>query len=203
MRERLEPWIYDAVIGRDLYNRVVWGTSTRDYREFARLAVADASGPLLDIACGTAVFTADAYRAASRPIVLLDRSPQMLARAEARIGHDGLRLVQSDVSELEDVFGSESFDTIACFGFLHLVADPLSLLQAARRLLTSHGTMFATSLVAETPRARILLSAMQRGGQSAAGPRTAADLLAALEPILAGADVRIRGSMAYLTIPAR
>ena len=40
------------------------GLNPAAYRAFAAEAVATGSGPLLDAGCGTAVFTADAYRAA-------------------------------------------------------------------------------------------------------------------------------------------
>jgi hypothetical protein len=66
--DRLAAW-YDRVVGNRLYNRLVWSTSPRAYAEFAATAVASASGPLLDVGCGTAVFTADSYGDARRPIV--------------------------------------------------------------------------------------------------------------------------------------
>lgn len=81
--------IYDGLVGNALYNRVLWGASIASYAASAASAVTAAAGPLLDVGCGSAVFTAPAYLAAERPLVLLDRSLGMLARAAKRLhGHD-------------------------------------------------------------------------------------------------------------------
>lgn len=43
------------------------------YTDFAAEAVADSDGPVLDVGCRTAVFTADCYRSTDRPVILVDR----------------------------------------------------------------------------------------------------------------------------------
>jgi hypothetical protein len=78
--------VYDRLIGAPLYNRLIWRARVSDYAAFAAEAVADGDGPMLDAGCGTAVFSADAYRAASRPLILADRSRGMLDRAAERVG---------------------------------------------------------------------------------------------------------------------
>ncbi len=78
--------LYDRVVGNGLYNRLLWGASTASYAAFAATAVAAARGPLLDVGCGSVVFTAAGYRTAGRPLVLVDRSLGMLARAAQRLG---------------------------------------------------------------------------------------------------------------------
>ena len=55
------PGLYDRLIPNRLYSRLAWGTDPDDYVAFACDAVADAEGPMLDVAAGTAVFTAAAY----------------------------------------------------------------------------------------------------------------------------------------------
>ncbi len=52
------PGLYDRMIPNRVYSRLAWGTDPDDYVAFAREAVADAGGPMLDLAGGTAVFTA-------------------------------------------------------------------------------------------------------------------------------------------------
>lgn len=90
--------IYDGLVGNALYNRVLWGASIASYGAFAASAVTAAAGPLLDVGCGSAVFTAPAYLAAERPLVLLDRSlgpgharPRRQAPARPRSGQGLLR----------------------------------------------------------------------------------------------------------------
>ncbi len=122
--------IYDGLVGNALYNRVLWGASIASYGAFAASAVTAAAGPLLDVGCGSAVFTAPAYLAAERPLVLLDRSLGMLARAAKRLhGHDPARVcfVQADLFDLP--FRAGSFTTVACHGLLHLFDDAAEVLR--------------------------------------------------------------------------
>ena len=188
---------YDWLIGSVFYNRVAWSTSPRDYAAFARRAVESAAGPLLDVAAGTATATADAYRGSSRPVVLTDRSRDMLARAARRIAaggrvRPGVRFVQADAFDLP--FPPGGFDTVLCLGFLHLVEQPAAFLAGLRAQLGPGGTLFCSSLVAATPRGTRYLNLLHRAGEIAA-PRTADDLAS-----LTGHTWQRRGSMAYLEL---
>lgn len=62
--------LYDRLVG----NRLLWGTSPYAFAAFAAAAVQDGEGPLLDVACGSAVLTAATYQATTRELVLVDRS---------------------------------------------------------------------------------------------------------------------------------
>ncbi|MEA5052402.1 MAG: class I SAM-dependent methyltransferase [Propionicimonas sp.] len=186
---------YDWLIGRELYNRIAWSTSPRDYEAFARRAVRSASGPLLDVAAGTATATANAYRTSSRPVVVTDRSRDMLARAARRIAdgtrvRPGVRFVQVDAFALP--FAPGSFDTVACLGFLHLVDDPAGFLDLLTALLKPGGRLFCSSLVAETGRGARYLALLRRAGEVAT-PRTADELAT-----ITARTWRSRGCMAYL-----
>jgi SAM-dependent methyltransferase len=77
---------YDRLVASPLYNRLLWRPSPRTYAAFAAEALHAGDGPLLDVACGSGVFTAAAYRHADRPLVLADRSLAMLGRARGRLG---------------------------------------------------------------------------------------------------------------------
>lgn len=188
---------FDRLVASRLYNRVAWSTSPDDYERFARKAVDSAHGPLLDVAAGTAAATAAAYRASTRPVVVTDRSRDMLARAAQRLAADGqvrpgIRLVQADAFDLP--FTPGSFDTVLCLGFLHMVEDVSSLLDQLRGQLRPGGRLFCSSLVAETPVGRRYLTMLHRAGEVAT-PRTG-DQLAEL----CGTPVQRRGSMAYIEL---
>ncbi|HEV2753139.1 MAG TPA: hypothetical protein VGV36_04805, partial [Solirubrobacteraceae bacterium] len=71
---------YDRLVGSRLYNRLVWASSPRAYAAFAQRAERAGEGPLLDVACGSAVFTASIYGGSARPVVVVDRSTGMLQR---------------------------------------------------------------------------------------------------------------------------
>ena len=188
---------YDWLIGRELYNRLAWSTSPREYAAFAQRAVDSATGPLLDVAAGTAAATAGAYRSSSRPLVVSDRSRDMLTRAARRIAdgdrvRPGVRFVQADAFDLPFALGG--FETVVCLGFLHLVDDPAALLDHLSVQLRPAGRLFCSSLVAATPRGTRYLNLLHRAGEVAA-PRTAEELAS-----LTGQTWLRRGSMAYLEL---
>ena len=176
---------YDWLVGNRLYNRLLWGTSPDAYRAFAAKAAADAQGPLLEVACGTAAFTAGAYAAAKREVTLVDRSRAMLERAAARIGEaPQVALLQADLFALP--FAPHTFDTVLAMGLLHLLED----LPAAAAALAAQarGRVFVTSLVAETRVGARYLRMLHRAGE-VVEPRTADAVVAGLA---AGFGVRPR-----------
>lgn len=193
---------YDRLVGNRLYNRLVWRASPASYAAFAAAAVSDSDGPLLDVGCGTAVFTAASYRSTSRPLVLVDRSLGMLRRAAQRVSVDPSRvaLIQADLFDLP--FQPGSFATVTCHGLLHLFDDPAQVLGVLRSQLAPGGSLYVTSLLAETAIGTQALRLLHRIGEAAA-PRTENDLSAVAHAEL-GDTFRLRreGSMAFLHVPA-
>ncbi len=190
---------YDRLVGSRLYNRLVWGSSPRAYAAFAQRAVRAGEGPLLDVACGSAVFTASVYGDSARPVVLVDRSTGMLQRAAQRLDggdHPSPVLLQADLFDLPFVPGS--FTTVACHGALHLFEDLAGALGALRAQLAPQGTLYATSLVAETTIGRRCLALLHRTGEAAA-PRRAMELLAAARAELSDVTLHREGSMVFIT----
>lgn len=189
--------LYDRLIASRVYNHLAWAADPADYEDFARRAVDSASGPLLEVAAGTAIASAPAYRDSTRPVVLTDRSRDMLARAAQRLAgggrvRPGIRFVQADAFALP--FEPGTFDTVLCLGFLHLVDDPLDLARTLRRQLRPGGRLFFSSLVPATRVGTAYLSLLHRVGQVAT-PRTADELAQ-----LFGTTVRRRGCMAYVEL---
>lgn len=196
---------YDRVIGNAIYNRLVWGARTADYRAFAEAAVESGRGPMLDAGCGSAVFTADAYvRHAGRPLVLVDRSLDMLRAAKRRIERldggkmpSGIILLQADLFELP--FRPGIFETVLSMGMLHLFDDAASLLRRLNALRGPGGRLFATSLVTDRAVGRAYLNLIHRAGEVAT-PRSMATIRAiATDAIGPSLEVRRRGNMASLT----
>lgn len=194
--------VYDRLVRSRAYNRLLWGASPRDYEAFAARALADGSGPLLDVAGGSAAATASLYAAAERDVVLVDRSRAMLERAGERIAGAApagraprVRLVQADALTLP--LPPHSFETVLCMGFFHIVDRPADLLGALLGQLRPGGRVYFTSLVAERTVGRRYLAALHRAGEVAA-PRTAA----ALATALGGIELEVRGCMAYGVVQA-
>lgn len=183
--------LYERVVGNRTYNRLVWGTSPAAYRAFAAEAVASAGGPLLEVACGTAQFSAAAYAATAREVVLLDRSPGMLERARARVGNAGhVSVVEGALEALPP----RRFATVLSMGLLHLLED-LDL--GLRQLAAAGDDLWVTSLVAETGVGRRYLRQLHRAGEVAA-VRRADEVADALARVLGTApEVRVEGCMLF------
>lgn len=196
--------LYDRLVPNRIYSRLVWATDPGDYVAFAHEAAADSDGPLLDVAGGTAVFSAAAYLAASRTVVVSDLSLGMLRRARMRLGTAShIALVQADA--IDPPFATGVFATVACMNALHVFADPGPVVSSMRSLVRPGGRLFLSGLAADRPLARAYLKVLARAGE-AGPPRRADELQAAVTEAAAG-DVRARreGSMLYLVVevPAR
>jgi SAM-dependent methyltransferase len=187
---------YDRLIGSPLYNRLFWGASPRDYAAFAEEALAAGDGPFLDAGCGTAVFTAEAYRRAARPLVLTDLSLGMLTRARDRLEGAPATLVQADLLDLP--FAPGGFETVACFAMLHVLPDPWAALAALRPHVAPGGRLFASMLVDDRGVGRAWLRVLKRAGE--VGPARSATELAEAAREVFGPSVEVgrTGSMAWL-----
>ena len=187
---------YVRLIGNRVYNRLAWGTSPSQYAAFAAEAVAAGSGRLLDAGCGTATFTAAAYGEARRPLVLSDRSLDMLERAAQRLVDAPAAFVQADLLALP--FAPGQFSTVACFGVLHVLDDLRGALAALRDQLAPGGQLFASTLVADRAVGRAYLNALHRAGEVAEPRRT--EQVAAAARAVFGAPMAVQrtGSMAWL-----
>lgn len=196
---------YDRVVGSALYNRVAWSASTAGYRAFARRALASTDGPFLDAGCGSAVFTAEAYVEAAqtdRPMVLVDRSLDMLEAARDRIARANggsaprsIQFVQADLFALP--FGHRSFGGVLSMGTLHLFASVETVASSLADVVRPTGGVFLSGLVAETALGRRYLGLLERAGE-VAPPRRLDVLRAAVAAGLEGAVESSRdGSMGY------
>ncbi|POH60197.1 class I SAM-dependent methyltransferase [Arthrobacter glacialis] len=194
--------MYDRVIGSRLYNRLVWGSSPATYADFAATAVNRGHGPMLDVGCGSAVFTAAAYSSTDRPLILVDRSLGMLARAAERLDARGIHsgrvaYIQADLFDLP--FRPQAFSTVASFGMLHLFEDLAGTMSALKSQVSPGGSLHATSLVGESPIGRRALALLHRSGEVAA-PRTEGELAAAARDVLGPtSSISREGSMAFMS----
>jgi SAM-dependent methyltransferase len=195
--------LYDLVVGANLYNRVMWGGSPPDYTAFARQAVGvNPSGPLLDAACGSLLFTVKAYLECNRPVIAFDQSLVMLRRARARLCElagampKNILLLQADLTDLP--FRPSSLQTILCMNVLHLREDGAGLVSNLSRLLTGEGRLYLTSLILNDRFiGDLYLALLHRSGEMAR-PRTRPELSHLLKSSV-GPEVscRVTGNMAY------
>lgn len=187
---------YDRLIANALYNRLAWGASPSAYRAFASEAADAGDGAMLDAGCGTATFTAAAYRRRARSAVLVDRSVDMLDRAAQRLPGAEVTFVQADLLDLP--FAPRCFTTVACFGLLHVVEDPWAALAALREQIAVGGCLFASMLVADRRPSALYLAGLHRAGE-VGRPRRMDELGVAVHELFGPrADVRRSGAMAWV-----
>jgi SAM-dependent methyltransferase len=147
--------LYDAIVGRSLYHRVLWGTWAGAYTRFAQTALdAAGPGPFAEIGCGSLLFTAALYRRADgpSPVLAVDRSIGMLRRAVdrlARRGVDrggGLAALHADCAAMPLRPGI--FPSILCLNLLHVPCDREGIVAECRRLLVQgRGRLFVSTLI--------------------------------------------------------
>jgi len=144
---------YDLVIANRYYNRLVWGYSTGEFAAFCHdRLISSTEGWVLDIGCGSLVFTAGTYvNYTERPVVFSDQSIQMLRAAKSRLFKlngsipDNMVFLHADAQQLP--FKSQSFQTIIAMNLLHVLKDAASAVHELGGLLTEEGTISYTTLV--------------------------------------------------------
>lgn len=198
--------VYDFLVGSRVYNRLVWGSSPAQYAAFARSAVhAPPRGPLLDAACGSLLFTAEAHVHCGRSVVACDQSLDMLRRARQRLmklsgsNYGDIFLVQADLTDLP--FRQSVFQTVLCMNVLHHYADAAALMRNLQRLLAAAGQLHLTSLVLN---GRMIgdayLRLLHRQGWIVR-PRSVAELNGLIESALRQSpNITMAGNMAYLAM---
>lgn len=108
----------------------------------------DDLGDLLDVGTGTGRI-AELLAPRSRHVTALDRSPEMLRIARARLQAlpaGGLDLVRGDFTALP--FADASFDTVLFHQVLHYAQDPGAVLAEAARVLRDGGRIAVVDLAA-------------------------------------------------------
>jgi SAM-dependent methyltransferase/uncharacterized protein YbaR (Trm112 family) len=105
-----------------------------------RLGQGRASARILDLACGTGIFTRPLARAARGIVVGLDMSWPMLRHAQRLLARDGIRnvcLLRGSAFRLP--FMADAFPYINCCGALHLFDKPEVALKEIARVLHRGG----------------------------------------------------------------
>ncbi len=199
--------VYDAIVGRSLYHRLLWGTSARAYSRFARAAFdAAGDGCFAEAGCGSLLFTAPMYREPRGAFALLtDRSVQMLRRAARRLGSDdgsspdGVAFLHSDIAALPVRAGM--FSSILCLNVLHVPCDAEAITaEFSRVLIPGRGRLFVSSLVRSGRWPDACMAALHRAGELAA-PVTVDELQRRVAGRWAVVEsAAVQGNMCYLVV---
>jgi ubiquinone/menaquinone biosynthesis C-methylase UbiE len=185
----------------------MWNFAPSELEAFCREALHSSTrGWVLDAACGSLVFTIQAYAGyTQRPVVLLDQSIGMLRAAKARLVklHGGvpenLVFLQGDVLQLP--FNPGSFDTVISLNVLHVLRDATGLISGLREALADGGALSLTSLVANTWLGSVYLKLLRLVGEVAPA-RSVGQVLAAFDELGLPVQHRVAGCMMFVRFPA-
>ena len=124
-----------------------------------------AGDSVLDLACGPGNFSREFARIVGGPglVVGLDASATMLDRAQDDLrnsGLDNLAFVRGDANRLP--FEDAGFDAACCFAALHLMADPMIVLDELTRVLRPGGRIAVMTSVRRQVTVRPLKPVIER-----------------------------------------
>lgn len=161
--------LYERLVGKSWFNRIVWNTLPKNYTRFAREALLEKTGSLIDIGCGGLSQTASLYLSTSNNCILFDRSIGMLKLAEERLIHGrkkippNVTLVQGDAFKLP--FREESFDLLCSFGTLHLFDDKQGFIDSILRVLKPKGYFYLTVMTNKYLNSRLFMNFFKLFGE--------------------------------------
>jgi ubiquinone/menaquinone biosynthesis C-methylase UbiE len=194
---------YDKLISSPLYNRIMWGNLPKDYAGFCQLAINQhKEGNFADIGCGTLSFSAEVYAKSQVPsIFLCDLSLEML-----KIGKERLETRRKDLSPfiflrsdaLDMPFVDKSIQTLLCLGFLHIIENPSRLIKEFRRLLSTNGKLYITSLCTDRKFSARYLNLLHKKGH-VAQPMTSSEIVDLIEKSgFQNIKSQVKGGMIYI-----
>lgn len=196
---------YDRLVTARWYSPVAWGVPTHRHAEFIADALgSETAGFALDVAAGSCVASAAAYAKTSRPVIVLDRSLEMLRRGMARLRELGggipshVAFLQADAAALP--LRPDALATVLCHGAFHVFDAPESICAEWRRVLRSGGGLFVSSLVRGRWLGDRYLGLLRRAGEIAP-PRTPEEFAGFIESRVEGsARLEVVGNFAYLSL---
>jgi ubiquinone/menaquinone biosynthesis C-methylase UbiE len=158
--------MYEKLVSKNLYNKIIWGTSPNDYKEFAQKAIGSTQGLLLDAGCGGLIQTSDIYLKAKNTCVLVDNSAEMLKIAKRRLGNfssnqsNNIHLVQADVFDLP--FPNNTFDSVCSFGMIHLFDNKQAFVNEVLRTLKPGGAFYFSTMTTKRAISSFYMSQLRK-----------------------------------------
>lgn len=145
LRQKNERTIWDDLASQ--YDNNAIGTFKEAYRltKEAILEEVTSDSSVIEIGCGTGIVSLGIAPHVNK-VIGVDLSPKMITQAENKAQINGIQNVtfrKADAYSLP--FEDESFDVVLLTNLLHIVAEPASVLQEARRLLRPDGVLAAVT----------------------------------------------------------
>jgi len=192
--------VYDRLIGSNIYNRLMWGTSPKAYREFAQSLHEANPRVVLDAGCGSMAATAEIHARSGSFVIGVDLSLGMLKKAKERLEAAGARnvaLLQADLRDLP--FRNGAFEAGLFMGMMHLFQNAEPVLNSIKRVMQPNARLHMTSLAKVGRRfGDRYYESLHKMGEVAKG-RNPVEIAHDLEDIYAGVSVRNEGNMVFAT----
>ncbi|QEC67718.1 class I SAM-dependent methyltransferase [Panacibacter ginsenosidivorans] len=191
--------LYEWLVKRHWYNKLFWGTSPCDYRQFAARSIMHSKGNLLDIGCGGLIHTAAIYSKTKRNVFLLDNSTEMLKRGCSRVTNgrinNNLFFLQANAFDIP--FSNNSFDSVVSFGTIHLFEDKAAFVNEALRVLKVGGDFHFSTMVTERPFSKKYLTALYKR-KEVGTPFNADEIMALFKDKVNAVSYTLKGSMLFI-----
>jgi ubiquinone/menaquinone biosynthesis C-methylase UbiE len=149
--DSVAPW-YDRAVSADLYLRIAWGGRRAAQLDFVQRAFDSRDGGwVLDLAAGSSVDAAPVYASTRRPVLVVDRSLEMLRKGRERLQKltgalpEHVFFLQADALSLPLV--DRCVSTLLCHGSFHVLPSLGIVMSEWRRVLDDSGAIFVSSLV--------------------------------------------------------
>ncbi len=200
--------IYDVIACNRIYNRLMWGYSTKDYARLCEEALASScEGWGLDLACGSLAFTAEIYaNSSNRPLVFLDQSLKMLRKGKSRLeklrGNISENIFFLHADALQLPFKANVFHTIISLNLLHCLNDVKTVLEELKRVMADDGHSALTTLVQSSRWSTRYLNML--AGSGALISRNAEEIISVFNEIEIKATHMTKGNLVFIkTQPVR
>src|SRR5690606_7826430 len=161
--------LYEKLVSKKIYNKIIWGTSPEDYKKFAEKAINSSGGTLIDAGCGGLIQTSEIYLRAKDHCVLVDNSSEMLKIAKGRLTKQDeklsqhIHLLQADVFNLP--FPDQVFDTVCSFGMIHLFDKKQEFVNETLRTLKSGGSFYYSTMTTKRPISKFYMGLLRKNNE--------------------------------------
>ena len=196
---------YDRLVSMRWYSQIAWGVPPATHTDFiVRALTFETDGWALDVAAGSCLASASVYPKTSRPLIILDRSLEMLRRGMARLRQSSgaipphVAFLQADANALP--FRSGSMTTVLCHGAFHVFPSPSTVCAEWSRVLDSGGSLYVSSLVRGRWLGDRYLGLLHSAGE-VTQPRTPGEFAGFVGAEFEGpAQLEALGNFAYISI---
>ena len=160
---------YEWMVKSSWFNVLHWNTLPKYYTEFAKDAIINKKGKLIDVGCGGLSQTYTLYSKTKNDCTLIDRSVGMLKMARQKLLQTNgqfptnIHLLQSDAFNLP--FEENSFDVLCSFGTIHLFDDKKYFIESILKVLKPGGHFYFLTMTNKYLNSCLFMNVLRQFGE--------------------------------------